>query len=441
MTASAKGGLEVHSAPRATGPVRGAFLPPGSKSLTQRFMMLAALAEGSSTIDHPLDSADTRALGAGLATLGASVRWPERGPLVIRGVDGTFPGFGNLDAVDGGTPARFLMAAACLASGSSVLDGSARLRQRPMQDGVSILNSLGATLKQSTSAQLPITITPTQEFRKGGSCRIPAAASSQFISALALIGPWLTRGVEVRLEGEQPSLSYIDLTVHCLRKVGAAAAWRASEGVLRVEPTRLKAFHVAIEPDASSAAYGLALAAIMPGSEVTVAGLPRSSHQPDMAVFDALVELGAVDCSTAGGSAIRYGSRLNGGVLDASRWPDGSLAVMAAAAFASAPVEIRGLSTLAGKESDRIEAMGAWLQAAGATVECGGDWIRVDGRSLHDRQIVVDPRNDHRIAMSAAVAGAARGGVRISDPACVGKSWPGFWPAWQRLVAGFGGST
>ena len=489
MMMSAAHGGDILRAPRAGKPVRGNFSPPGSKSLTQRYMMLAALADGVSTIDNPLDAVDTRALAAGLATLGAQVNWPKNGALDIGGVNGIFPSCGILNAVDGGTPARFLMAAACLATGTSTLDGSARLRQRPMQDGVDMLKVLGAEISRVDAAQLPLRITPTELFRTGGVCSVGAHASSQFISALLLIAPWLKRGIKVRFEGDQPSVSYIDLTVDCLRKVGADAACNEQCTEIYVKPARLKCFHVTIEPDASSAAYAMALAAIVPGSEITFAHLPRSSHQPDMAVFDALIQLGARDCSSDTCAAIGFGKPLKGGVLDAARWPDGSLAVMAAAAFANSPIEIRGLATLAGKESDRIDAMSQWLRAIGALVESGADWIRIDGRSTHvqeisrdtfntnpvgafkapldartntnlnavanensnaraetnshsiSAEIVVNPHADHRIAMSAAVAGALRGGISISDPGCVGKSWPSFWNDWHRLLSGIEGSV
>ena len=489
MMMSAAHGGDILRAPRACAPVRRNFSPPGSKSLTQRYMMLAALADGVSTIDNPLDAVDTRALAAGLATLGAQVRWPKNGALDIVGVNGIFPSCGILNAIDGGTPARFLMAAACLATGMSTLDGSARLRQRPMDDGVDLLNSLGADISRVADTQLPLRITPTKIFRNGGSCSVAALASSQFISALLLIAPWLKRGMQVEFEGAQPSVSYIDLTVDCLLQVGVDVVWNSEQGTIDIPPTRLQKFHVTVEPDASSAAYAMALAAIVPGSEITFANLPRASHQPDMAVFDALIQLGARDCSSEKCAAIGFGKPLNGGVLDASRWPDGSLAVMAAAAFATAPVEICGLGTLAGKESNRIEAMSQWLRAIGATVESGADWIRIDGRLMHAKEIsldksntnsvstfkapldttkntnfnavvnlnssrnadtnlqpipaeiVVNPHADHRIAMSAAVAGALRGGISISDPGCVEKSWPSFWNDWHRLLSGIEGSA
>jgi len=461
MMSDAHGGGLLR-APRADKPVRGNFSPPGSKSLTQRYMMLAALADGVSSIDNALDSVDTRALAAGLATLGAQVNWPKNGALEIGGVNGIFPNCGILNAVDGGTPARFLMAAACLAKGASTLDGSARLRQRPMQDGVDMLNSLGADIARVSDMQLPLCIAPTELFRNGGACVVPAHASSQFISALLLIAPVLKRGMQVRFEGAQPSVSYIDLTVDCLRKVGADVSWNSDRGAIHVQPARLNGFQIAIEPDASSAAYAMALAAIVPGSEIAFANLPHGSHQPDMAVFHELIALGARDCSSEKCAAIGFGEPLKGGVLDASRWPDGSLAMMAAAAFATAPVEIRGLGTLAGKESNRIEAMSQWLRAIGATVESGADWIRIDARTKTNlnavanensnaraetnshsisAEIVVNPHADHRIAMSAAVAGALRGGVSISDPGCVEKSWPSFWNDWHRLLSGIEGSA
>lgn len=462
MMMSAAHGGDILRAPRAGKPVRGNFSPPGSKSLTQRYMMLAALADGVSSIDNALDSVDTRALAAGLATLGAQVNWPKNGALEIGGVNGIFPNCGILNAVDGGTPARFLMAAACLATGVSTLDGSARLRQRPMQDGVDLLSSLGADVSRVAATQLPLRITPTELFRSGGACSVAAHASSQFISALLLIAPVLKRGMQVRFEGAQPSVSYIDLTVDCLRQVVVDVVWNSDQGTIYIPPTRLKKFYVTIEPDASSAAYAMALAAIVPGSEITFANLPRASHQPDMAVFHELIGLGARDCSSEKCAAIGFGEPLKGGVLDASRWPDGSLAMMAAAAFATAPVEIRGLGTLAGKESNRIEAMSQWLRAIGATVESGADWIRIDARTNTNlnavanensnaradtnshsisAEIVVNPHADHRIAMSAAVAGALRGGVSISDSGCVEKSWPSFWNDWHRLLSGIEGSA
>ena len=429
---SRAGGSEPVDAPRARGPVVGELRPPGSKSLTQRWLLLAALAEGTSTIENALRSDDVEALTGGLRTLGATVRWTGADSIEVRGVAGRFPGGGRLDAHEGGTPARFLMAAAAMSTRPSVLDGSSRLRKRPMSDGMQLLAALGAGARRSASEELPLEITPSAEFRRGGEIEIDAPASSQFLSAAALVAPWMERGLRVQVRGEAPSASYVELTVRCLRQLGAQASWDGR--ALQVGPGPLKSFTVRVEPDASSAAYGFALAAILPGSSVRVRGLAADSAQPDMAVVRALVALGARDASDGDGAAVAFGRALAGGELDASLWPDGSLAVMAAAATASAPVTIRGLGTLAAKESDRIDAMRAWLAAAGATVERGDDWMRLHG-PLRDGEVVeVDPRRDHRVAMSAAVIGAVRGGVRVLDSRCVEKSWPGFWAAWADLL-------
>ena len=426
------GGSEPLDAPVARGPVVGALRPPGSKSLTQRWLLLAALAEGTSTIENALRSDDVEALTGGLRTLGAVVRWTGADSLEVRGVGGRFPGGGRLDAHEGGTPARFLMAAAAMATRASVLDGSPRLRKRPMADGVQLLHALGAGARRQSPDELPLEITPGAEFRRGGEIEIDAPASSQFISAAALVAPWMERGLRIRVRGDAPSASYVELTVQCLRELGVEARWEGGE--LRVQAGPPKAFTVRVEPDASSAAYGFALAAIQPGACVRVPGLRPDSRQPDMAVLRALVALGARDASDAGGAAVAHGRALGGGEFDASLWPDGSLAVMAAAATASAPVTLCGLGTLAAKESDRIDAMRAWLVAAGASVERGDDWIRVCGPLGGVDVIEVDPRRDHRVAMSAAVVGAMRGGVRVMDPRCVDKSWPGFWAAWAELL-------
>lgn len=432
MSVPRAGGGEPLELPVARGPVVGELRPPGSKSLTQRWLLLAALADGTSTIENALRSDDVEALTGGLRTLGAVVRWTGADSLEVRGVAGRFPGGGRLDAHEGGTPARFLMAAAAMAARVSVLDGSARLRKRPMHDGVQLLRDLGVGIQRTASDELPLEITPTEAFRRGGSIEIDPPASSQFLSAAALIAPWLERGLRVQVRGEAPSASYVELTVQCLREVGVDAAWQ--DGELRVAAGPLKAFTVRVEPDASSAAYGFALAAIQPGSCVRVPGLRRDSLQPDMAVLRALVALGARDAGDAAGAAVAFGAAPGAGELDASRWPDGSLAVMAAAACASSPVTIRGLETLAAKESDRIEAMRSWLLAAGASVERGENWVRIGGPVARGPLVEVDPRRDHRVAMSAAVLGAVRGGVRVLDPRCVDKSWPGFWAAWAELL-------
>jgi len=425
-------GVSIH-APKASGPIRGTLEPPGSKSLTQRWLMLAALAEGTSVIENALRADDVEALTAGLRTLGAKVHWSGPNELEVHGVAGRFPGGGRLDAREGGTPARFLMAAASLAARPCTLDGSPRLRRRPMADGEALLAALGCTAKRAGADGLPLEITPPATGAMAGEVSIARPASSQFVSAMALIAPWLPNGLRLHCRGGGPSDAYVHLTVQCLNRLGASAQWCGQRGDLVVAPSPLKAFRVRVEPDASSAAYAWALAAIVPGSRIEVRGLSRDSLQPDMGVWHALQRMGAKGFEHEGSAGMAHASLGDLVELDASTWPDGSMAVMAAAA-AGGQVTLRGLGTLAGKESDRITAMHAWLDAAGVKVERGDDWIRVHGPASHLDPVRVETHRDHRIAISAAVLGAVRGGIEVLDPGCVGKSWPDFWSVWAQLL-------
>lgn len=428
------GGSAPLVVPRATGPVIGDLQPPGSKSLTQRWLLLAALAEGESTIENALRSDDVEALTQGLRTLGARIRWAGADTLVVQGVGGRFPGGGALDGREGGTPARFLMAAACMATKPSTLDGSSRLRKRPMRDGAELLAAIGAKVARTGTDELPLSITPADAFARGGVVTIDRPASSQFLSAVALIAPWMKKGLQVQVRGGMPSDSYVELTVQCLVSRGVRATWDSVAGVLQVSPCALQAFRVRVEPDASSASYAFALAAVTPGSCVRVPGLLATSAQPDAAVATALAELGAHMHADTDGLSVRFGGSLHGGSIDAERWPDGSLAVMAAAATSIEPIEIRGLATLAQKESDRIETMRAWLVDLGVRVERGEDWVRIQGPPRTGATAMVATQRDHRIAMSAAVLGALHGGVQVDDPGCVAKSWPDFWSSWAKLL-------
>jgi 3-phosphoshikimate 1-carboxyvinyltransferase len=414
--------------------VVGGLRPPGSKSLTQRWLLLAALAEGTSTIWNALRSDDVEALAGGLRALGATIRWTGIDSIEVQGVAGRFPRGGTLDAREGGTPARFLMAAAARASKPCTVDGSARLRKRPMEDGVHLLRALGANARRVEASQLPIEVRPG-EVECLEEIEIERPASSQFLSAVALVAPWIPGGLCVRVRGGLPSASYLAMTVSCLRHLGVQASWNEQTGELLVQPGPLRGFEVHVEPDASSAAYGWALAAVCPGSEIWIPGLHADSAQPDMAVRAALVALGAEAVERSDGCGVRHAGRLHGGEFDASLWPDGSLAVMAAASTVLGQVRIGGLETLAGKESDRIEAMRAWLESVGAKVERGTDWIRIEGCEPRSPADLVETHRDHRIAMSAAVVGALTGGMRIADPACVEKSWPDFCAVWGGLIA------
>jgi 3-phosphoshikimate 1-carboxyvinyltransferase len=389
-----------------------------------------------------LDAEDTRALGVALAALGAGVTWADAGTVLVRGVAGRPRGGVTLACRDGGTPARFLMSVAALAAEPVTVDGSARLRERPMGDGVALLRALGVPCTHDGAPGcLPITVRGHGAVM-GGALRVGATASSQFVSGLMLVAPWFETGLSLAFDAPPTSESYIRLTIEALRQWGRAVEVREdARGALdrvRVPPGPPAARDTEVEPDASSALYWAVAAALVEGSEVELPGLALASVQPDMGALRALAGMGArvtqaetgvrVACAARGG-----GAPLRGGVLDCAAFPDGALALVAAAAVAEAPTRFTGLGTLRVKESDRIEAMAANLRALGARCESGADWIEVHP-VREPRRAVLATFRDHRVAMAFAVLGLRLGGVSIEDPGCVSKSYPGFWRDLEALA-------
>lgn len=422
----------------ATGPLHATVRPPGSKSISNRVLLLAALGKGPSRLGGFLHSADTDALTVALRTLGVSIA-AEDGALVVEGCDGTLPGGGTIDLGDGGTPTRFMLAAACLAAAPVTIDGSARMRERPIAEGVELLRSLGATIKYvEREGRLPVRIVPRAgDPLVGGRVRVGATASSQFISALMLVGPFLRDGIEIEYTSAPTSASYLALTRAVLRQVGVDvrdAAWIGPRRD-RIPRTRVSVGDFAVEPDASSAAYWFTAAALVPGSRVTVGGIAAGSPQPDIGILEVLERAGVAWSSTsAPRQTVAEGpGALRAFDLDLGHMPDGALAAAMIAARADGPSELRGLSTLRVKESDRVAALAAELERIGCTVGIANDALRIDPRPAHDRPVVVRTSNDHRMAMAFAVLGLARGGISIENPGCVAKSYPGFWEDLARV--------
>lgn len=446
----------VHEAP----PIEWVVRVPGSKSLTNRALVLAAMAGGETALELALRSDDTDALCRALASLGAGIEEvaasPEpsgsHGGFRVRGVGGAFPPGPDLtvNLGDGGTPTRFMMPVAAFAPRRVTIDGSARMRERPVADGMAMLRSLGVDAAWAGSeGQLPIIVDGHKGPPRGGALRVGELASSQFVSALLLVAPWMRDGLELRLDAPPVSRSYIDLTIEELRRWGAVVDEDCSgTGALRavrVAPGPIAARGVVlIEPDASSALYWAAAAAIVPGSDVTLHGVSTRSRQPDAA---AIALLGAHGAERAGGDgderiACRCapGDRsppLDGFNVDLGHCPDGALMLIAAAAVASGPSRFSGLGTLRVKESDRLAAMAEGLHRVGAGARVGDSWIEVEPIPAgHRVQATIDPHGDHRIAMSFAVLGLRTGGIAIERPDCVTKSYPAFWRALRRCEEG-----
>lgn len=403
---------------------------PGSKSLTNRWLMLAALAEGQSVLRGALASDDTTSFAEAIARCGVRASWTAPDELTVVGCAGCPRGGSSVNLGDGGTPTRFMAAFAALADRPIVIDGSARMRERPVAEGIAMLASLGASIRWIEAAgRLPVAVGGSRP--SGRTLVVGATSSSQFISAIMLIAPWLERGLELVFTEPPTSPSYLELSIGALAHAGVPiSVERAAGGGLAgvvIEPMPLRGLDITVEPDASSAIYPLAAAALVPGMRVTVPALPRATSQPDRGAIDALVAMGARERTIDGLTSIEHGGALHGITTDASRWPDGALAIAAVAAAAAGTTTITGLHTLRVKESDRIGAMASELRALGCTITASDDALVIDPSTRHERPVTLHAHRDHRVAMSLATLGLVRPGISIDDPACVAKSWPGFW--------------
>jgi len=402
---------------------------------------LAALADGDSRVSRPLRARDPDLFLDALCAAGARAEW-QGDSLRITGVRGSPQGGCHVHLGDGGAPARFTLAVCALARAPVCVDGSARLRERPVAEGVELLRSAGAHVRYlEAEGRLPIEVGGTVSVR-GGSVEAARTASSQFLSAMMLMAPWTEQGIDLIMREAPTSPSYIELTIDTMRRFGVAVdVWRDDLGRLsrvRIEPQHVRGAEVAVEPDASSAVYFLAAAAAIRDARATVRGLPRTSRQPDTACVAALVAMGAREITVPGGIGIEGTDQLRGVDLDGSRWPDGALCVCAIAAMARGRTRIRGLETLRVKESNRVAAMASELAKFGCAVTTTDSTITIDPSGMHGRPVTIDSHGDHRVAMSFAALGVARPGVSVMDPGCVAKSYPGFWRD-LRAACGAGG--
>lgn len=430
----------------AARPVDAAMRVPGSKSLSNRHLILAAVADAPTELRGLLACDDCDGLLRALGTLGFGATRLDLAADRVEIARVGPPRGGALDLGDGGTPTRFMIAlAAAQPEGVWTIDGSARMRERPVAEGVEMLRALGARLEyEGGEGRLPVRVHGGG--LAGGRLEVGRTASSQFVSALMLVAPRLPRGLELEFTDEPTSASYLQLTLAAL----AAARVEASVGYgsialggppggglrrIAIAPQPVPGGVVEIEPDASSAVYPAA-AAVLTGGRVELLGMPRRSVQPDSWFLDDLALRGAAVASSADGLAtvVAAGRALRGLDADYSRAPDAAVMAMVLAACGDAPSRFTGLGTLRVKESDRIATVAAGLRALGATVEVGEDWARVHPLPPRPIPAQIDTANDHRIAMAFAVLGLARPGVSIKNPGCVAKSWPGFWAALEELA-------
>ncbi len=405
--------LAVAPAPQ---PLDATVRPPGSKSITNRALLCAALAPGVSTLTGALFADDTRAMLGAVAALGAAVTADEDAATVtVRGADPRATAHEvTVDARQSGTTSRFVLPAAALRPGRTLVDGSAQLRARPFGPLLDALRGLGATVEEQRPGFLPAAVTGPLP---GGHVAVPGHLSSQFLSGLLMAGPLMRDGLTVELTTPLVSVPYVDMTVAVMRAFGVRA-----DG-LTVRPGGYRPTTYAVEPDASAASYLLAAAAVR-GGRVTVDGLGTGSLQGDVRFADVLERMGATVTRTADTLTVAGTGALRGVDVDMADISDTAQTLAAVAVFADSPTRVRGIGFIRGKETDRIAAVVAELRRAGidATEDADGFTVR-PGAPAPTRFATYD---DHRMAMSLALLGLRVPGIEIENPGCVAKTYPGF---------------
>lgn len=420
--------------PVVAGPVSGSARPPGSKSITNRALVCAALARGPSRLTGVLDSQDTRVMAAGLAALGVSLQadWPA-GVIRLEGTAGAIPApAATIDCAASGTTMRFLAAVCGLGHGTYRLDGTARMRQRPIGDLLDALRALGVAATAESPGDCPPVVIRSQGIG-GGRVRIQGGTSSQFASGLALAAACTRAGLVLELEGQLVSLPYLDMTRRVMEAFGGHCHVTGSRS-WRIEPTGYVGREYAIEPDASAASYFTAAAAIT-GGRVRIDGLGRGSLQGDVAFCDALERMGCQvewgdDHVTVSGRAAR------GIEIDMNAISDTVPTLAVVALFAAGPTRIANVAHVRDKETDRIGDLVRELRRLGADVEERADGLTIwpAGAATPLHGAVVQTYDDHRMAMSLALAGLRVAGVQVADPTCVGKTFPGYWQELSALA-------
>jgi 3-phosphoshikimate 1-carboxyvinyltransferase len=405
---------------------------PGSKSIANRALACAALASGTSRLRNVPDGDDTSAMVAALRALGLDVD-ADRDQVVVSGQGERWPA-ATVHAGLAGTTSRFLTALAALGDRPVAIDGDAPLRARPFGPLLDALAHLGVQVEAGDRAgHLPVTLTGPP---RGDRVAIAGDVSSQFISALMMIAPCLPTGLRIDLTSELVSVPYVDMTASVMGWFGIDGVEIEGRSIV-VKPGEYRSADVTVEPDASSASYPLALAAVV-GGRVEVAGLGLMSLQGDAAFADLLGRMGCGVARTHRGTAVERGHRLAGIDVDMADVSDLVPTMAVVAACASTPTRIRGVGFIRAKESDRLGDLVRELRSLGVDLDETTDGldIRPSGTALHGGRVAT--HHDHRLAMAFGVLGCRVPGVEIADPEVVSKSWPAFWHVLDAVTHGSG---
>lgn len=424
--------IQLRPPPR---PIDKTIRLPGSKSLTNRALLLAALARGTSHVERMLLADDTRLMARALARLGVAIQVDETlCRATVQGRGRPWPeGEGDLYCGNAGTVIRFLAAACAAGHGEYRLDGGPRMRQRPIGQLVDALRALGAGIAyDGQEGYCPIAI--AARGLRGGEARFSRPASSQFVSALLMAAPFAGRDVLIDASVGMPSAPYVAMTLSVMRAFGVDAVGDGAHRFIVPAPQTYAAVDFEIEPDATAASYFFAAAALT-GGRITIEGLGADSCQGDLRFVDVLRRMGceieqAPRRTTVQGPAA---GRLCGVDVDLNAMPDVAPTLAVLAAFAEGPTRIRDVANLRLKETDRLHALSRELAKLGVETEVHEDGLSI----LPDRQAVaaaIDTYDDHRMAMSFALAGLRLDGVVICDAACVSKTFPGFFDRWAELA-------
>ncbi len=422
------GAYPVH--PYKKGVLKAEVSLPGSKSITNRALLLAALAEGETRLFNFLFSDDTLFMAKALVQAGISIN-PDKSKNACVVGGGRLPvGPQSFFLGNAGTAMRFLTAYFTLGKGEFYLDGDMRMRQRPIKDLLDALTELGCNIKSENPDGCPPVIINAGGLQ-GGHCTVAGENSSQYISSLLMASPCARETVRIETAGKVSSGPYVDMTLGMMDQFGVKCLRNGYREFL-TSPARYSNLpEYIIEPDASSSSYFLAAAAIL-GGEITLKGLGSGSIQGDIRFASVLEKMGCeVDI---GPDSIRLASdgRLRGISEDMNDIPDMAPTLAVCALFADGPTEIKNVPNLRIKESDRISALSAELKKLGAEITENIDGLEIFPRALYN-SAVINTYNDHRIAMSFSIAGLKIEGIEIDNPSCVSKTFPDFFFYFGRI--------
>lgn len=414
-------------------PPRAAVRLPGSKSYTNRALLCAALADGRSRLLGALFSDDTVYMATALSALGFAVEEDSAGTrFEIHGAGGRIPrDEAELRCGNAGTAVRFLTALCATGHGRYQIDGDSRMRQRPQQPLLDALEHLGVRAYSAMATGCP-PLRIIADGCRGGRVSMPGNVSSQYFSALAMAAPAMSQGIVIEVEGELVSRPYLDMTAQVMASFGVVLEHDDYHRIRVASGQHYTGCDYVVEPDASTASYFFALAAVT-GGEVTVRGLGRDSLQGDLRFVDILAEMGCRVTDSGDGLTVSGPEQLLGVTVDMSDISDVALTLAAIAPYAATPTEIRGIAHTRHQESDRVAAMATELGRLGVAVTEYEDGWRIEPSTPQPG--AVETYHDHRLAMSLSLLGLRTPGIAIRGPECVAKTFPDYFNLLRALTS------